>query len=592
MKANIITMKTYCKLFALLAAAAAMAACNGETKEIKPIDADPNQLIFTVGGVDRIDTKANGYKATRIQTDRIALSEPGDPDQLFLIETVEDMDNNYYNTSVDTKGTPVYTETFANTYKTFSTLPYRGGARLTEGVKSPWSGLVQASENRYAFDFTDGWPGEDNILFFMAAPADLTKASDETLGYSNLTLDAADGKISFDYTSPALAAAGESGILTLEDASKLQDLLFTCKDVTKSEYRGAGSTILFYHTLAGVKFKSGNAVREGTTKQSSGREIAKITNITSVKFTNIRTSGHCELTPDQSYSNTDSNASASVPKSSAAAVWTNIDGTADFAINVRGVVNNEGQFAESTGFEGSNELGQKNLNSSNFDQTFMFVPQETGVEGDCILTIEYEIGPHKFSKMVNFGKRKWEAGKLYTYTLSANHVAVSIVDDLVANSAGVENQVKKNVRIKNTGNIDEYMRIAIVGNWYDSHSYNTDGHDQIVCAWDPEDLEQGEFVGWNDLWIKGDDGFYYYKYKVAAQQYIDVPPFVSYTVGKCPFNLYGTMAHLELDIIVQAIDATWKDGGTKENKMVNYGWNMDKYVTSYHPNYNPGTTTE
>lgn len=584
-------MKTISKIFALLAAAAAFAACTDEPKENIIPEADANKVIFTVDGVDRIDTKATGHKATSVQTDRIALSEPGDPDQLFLIETVEDMDNNYYNTELDTKGTPVYTETFANTYKNFSTIPYQGGSRLTEGVKSTWSGLIQSSTNRYAFDFTNGWPGEDDILFFMGAPADLLKEEDSKLGYSNLFLDATNKKISFDYTSPYLAAAEEGGILTLDDASKLQDLLFTCKNVTKSEYKGAGSTILFYHTLAGVKFKSGNAVREGTTKQSSGTEIANITNITSIKFTNIRTSGHCELTPSQSYSNTDSNASASVPKSSAAAVWTNLDGTADFSISTRGVVNNDGQFVDATAFEGSNELGQKNLNSSNFDQTFMFVPQETGNEGDCILTIEYEIGSKKFTKMVNFGKRKWEAGKLYTYTLTANHVAVSVKDEMVANSAGVDNQIKKNVKIKNSGNIDEYIRIAIVGNWYDSHSYETDGQDQIVCPWDPTNTSQGEFNGWNDLWVKGDDGFYYYTYKVAAGQYVNVPPFVSYTVGICPFTMYDTKAHLEIDILVQAIDATWKDGGTKETKMEGYGWEMDNFETSYHPNYNPGTTT-
>lgn len=587
-------MKNYCKIFALLVAVAAFAACNEEPKEnLIPEQADANQLIFTVGGVDKIETKANVHKATRVQTDRIALSEPGDPDQLFLIETVEDMDNTYYSTNVDTKGIPVYTETFAGTYKNFSTIPYQGTAQITEGVKSTWSGLIQSSTNRYAFDFTAGWPGENDILFFMGAPADLTKVADTNLGYSNLALDATNKKISFDYTSPYLTKKGEGDnvILTLDDASKLQDLLFTCKNVSKEEYRKGGATILFYHTLAGVKFKSGNAVREGTTKQSSGTEIANITNITSIKFTNIRTSGHCELTPSQSYSNTDSNASASVPKSSAAAVWTNLDGTADFSISTRGVVNNDGQFVDATAFEGTNDLGQKNLNSSNFDQTFMFVPQETGNEGDCILTIEYEIGSKKFTKMVNFGKRKWEAGKLYTYTLTANHVAVSVADDMVANAAGVENQKKNNVRIKNSGNIDEYIRIAIIGNWYDSHSYATDGQDQIVCPWDPTDLNQGEFDGWNSLWVKGDDGFYYYTYKVAAGQYVDVKPFVSYTVGKCPFTMYDTKAHLEIDILVQAIDATWKDGGTKETKMEGYGWEMDNFETSYHPNYNPGTTT-
>lgn len=76
-----------------------------------------------------------------------------------------------------------------------------------------------------------------------------------------------------------------------------------------------------------------------------------------------------------------------------------------------------------------------------------------------------------------------------------------------------ENNVKKDVRIQNTGNTDAYIRAAIVVTWK-----NDDGEIYAVTPMEGKDYE----IRWNLLsdgstggWIKGADGFYYYNQEVA-----------------------------------------------------------------------------
>ena len=562
-------------------------------------------MIFNVGGIASSETKAVTNFNKAVQTDRIALCEPGEPDQVYLIETVEDMDSSFYNSALDTKGAPIYTETFANKYTSFSTVPYADGATSRYETVNSFSS-VHLDKNLYAFDFPDDrWPlgpdGKtptvDKFLFFMAAPANLTEVSNSALGYSGLTLSTTDGSIAFDYVAPGFSET--AGCYT--DPTLLNDLLFTSKSVEFSDYC-KGATLLFYHTMAGVKFKSGNAVREGTEVKSE-KTVARMTNITKITLTNILSNGHCVVTPDWSYSDSDSNVNldkdgvdqGDVWKSSKATVWTWPDMEKlyrKYSVSVDGLVSNDGTtFPESTAFEGGNDLGQVNMNSDSFDKTFMFVPQTTSTEGgEVVITIEYTLNGKPYKKSVNFGERKWEAGKLYTYTLSANHVGVTISDSVndQATVEGGDGKTKTFNFIKNTGNVNEYVRVAVVGNWYDSHSYYEKGQDQIVAPWSGIDKKKSGYVADSSEgefnaefapspWVDGGDGYWYFPYMVEPGTNVDIPLFDTFTAGNCPMELYGTEAHLEIDIIVQAIDAAWFADDTKKGKMTSYGWKMDKF---------------
>ena len=120
-------------------------------------------------------------------------------------------------------------------------------------------------------------------------------------------------------------------------------------------------------------------------------------------------------------------------------------------------------------------------------------------------------------------------------TFVPGKVDVDITDD-------VNGKVKSNVVIKNKGNTDAYIRAAIVACWY------KDG--KIVAAWDES---QGTFSNLPGTdWTKGADGYYYYTKSVAPNDATGSKLFNTYTAPDAPVE----GAHLEMDIIVQAIQSS------------------------------------
>lgn len=74
---------------------------------------------------------------------------------------------------------------------------------------------------------------------------------------------------------------------------------------------------------------------------------------------------------------------------------------------------------------------------------------------------------------------------------------------------------KKNVRIKNTGNIDAYIRAAVVVNWADKDG-NVYGGAVPTDKGDKKDYDLT--LKANNGWIKGTDGYYYYIHPVAPKE--------------------------------------------------------------------------
>jgi hypothetical protein len=60
----------------------------------------------------------------------------------------------------------------------------------------------------------------------------------------------------------------------------------------------------------------------------------------------------------------------------------------------------------------------------------------------------------------NKGPLTWAAGQLRTYTLKPYDVDVDIADVMS------DENTKEDLHIANTGNVDEYVRMLIMGNWY------------------------------------------------------------------------------------------------------------------------------
>ena len=124
-----------------------------------------------------------------------------------------------------------------------------------------------------------------------------------------------------------------------------------------------------------------------------------------------------------------------------------------------------------------------------------------------------------------------------TNTFTPGRVTVRVEDTVSGN-------VKKDVKITNTGNTSAYIRVAIVANWIDQSG-------NIVAPWDPSDEEQGSFVGLPGTGWKNENGYYYYNDPVPAGQQVPSKIFESYTIKKIPDGA----VQLKMTIIAQGIQS-------------------------------------
>ena len=67
---------------------------------------------------------------------------------------------------------------------------------------------------------------------------------------------------------------------------------------------------------------------------------------------------------------------------------------------------------------------------------------------------------------------------------------------------------KSNVKIQNTGNIDAYIRVAVVANWANSAG-------DVYGGAVPKEGEDYSELKLKNSWVKGSDGYYYYTHPVA-----------------------------------------------------------------------------
>jgi len=246
-------------------------------------------------------------------------------------------------------------------------------------------------------------------------------------------------------------------------------------------------TVTLFHSLAAVEFLSGNKVKN--------------TVINSITVKQIRNSGHCVLTP------------ASGMTSAQCAVWSSLSGYMDLTSNSPA--------------------------SSSQGNYLMVIPQTgSNVEVQVNATID---GVSKtYSTTVNID---WKAGQIHTYSIDVYEAGIEVTDQ----ASGLTNT---NARLKNTGNYPEYMRAAIVTTW----NYGESGSSIAVAA----STDASMFTGLcgndsngNQVWVKGDDGFYYYLNPVRPGQSTLTPLFTQYTApdGQDPFP----GAHMEMQILGQCV---------------------------------------
>lgn len=506
-------------------------------------------------------------------------------DGFYLEESVSSMDDLLVETP-ETRGIPIYTNNLVAKREnnisvsivekdeeapTFGPDIYS----LLDDEKRIWK-KHYAGQNPWSVAESD----DDDLYFFV-----YSDPTGKSTDFSYVATDEDNMAVSFSYTSPT----GENA------ASKQEDILFTGKAESKSEYftnhLKTGIPVTFYHALTAVKFRVGND-NSGDTK----------TIITGVKFSNLKTTGTCTVKPNDAdnrvkwdnvgtkgwFSQTFSDPAYDASKDNSV-TFTSGDGNG---------------FADS--FYAA--AADANLNNADGSLTFFFVPQM--IANDVTLEVTFKVKTSvsqtgtEITHTINFGEVvnnvTWNAGELRTYTLKPSDVDVEIMDD-------ISESEKSNLIIANTGNVHEYVRLIIVGNWYDSsgqilNGYTTDNVSNMTMVepWAPfrtqygefdESFTAGELTGDNaDVWKKGKDGYFYYIEPIGpgedmhgnAETSHTIPLFSTYTVTTVP-DIYipdisgssRTLAegvHLVMEVVVQAIEAPYNTSTETFTKTWNEAW--------------------
>ena len=549
-------------------AAAMLSSCEKEKdfNELTPLG--ENDIAFTMQNASTRSADAS----MAVKGISIPMGTAGG-DAFVLEETIEEM-----NPIPATKGTPAYTVNLGTLYKTMGV--YAGGNFGDEGFEV-MDTVMFANPNggqgwRYHHNY-DGspWPSDETevVDFYLRMPASQTGVSD--LNYANK-------KTSFTFTSPATASAQ-------------QDILFSQTSISKKqhdEYLPKGAPVMMYHALTGVKFRTGHE-----------NNTATKTIITKVRFLNLNDKGDCTVdlaandkikwdnvemvlgTFSQDFKNEDYSAEAGV------------DGTVTYSASDK-------QFGDSW----YAAAADKNLNDEKGSLTFWFIPQEITDDVKLEVTFRVKTGDtqdgQEITHEIDFGKLlnedrdsnvEWKAGQLRTYTLKPLDVDVDIFDEM-------NQYVKSGLHVTNTGNVDEYVRMLVIGNWYGWESAEskeagdepsilvgyisdgTDGDNTMVKPWDrwsedygdfDESFAGGELKEGRTDWVRASGG-YYYTVKIGPGEPLpnSSPLFKNYTLdaneiptiyvvsNKSSKRVPAVGVHLVMEVVVQAIGVPKKDDGT------------------------------
>ena len=559
----------------MIAASLCLAACvQDNTEKQTQNGSDPrNAIVFSIQGT--VSTRA-ALAAPAPQTHSFHAGEiDGEP--LYIEETVTRLED----TAPATKGTPAYSENIIALHGSFSGVAGPVGSETTTIPDGAFDYNPDLGKFQRFFD-SDPFADADPLYFFLRMPGTQTNVTQLRYGFD------ADkqGTITFSYTSP-------------ETASAQQDILFAGRPVAKSECTQTGVPLLFHHALTGVKFELGN-------DNSAGLK----THVTKVVFHGLKTQGSCTVTPKtENGTFQDGKTSYSSPD---AVRWSfpspavKGDLSQEFVKGGRykdDTIDNTITYDKATDkipFADSYYQGgqTRNLNDSTASMTFWIIPQE--LTDDVTLDVYFYIfdgdqaGAEKMLTL-KLGERlksvtgegesqvvshvEWKAGELRTYKIKPNEVDVHIADAL-------KNNIKRDIKIRNTGNVDEYIRCMIVANWVDKagdivfgykkqNKADDDPADPFVAPWALNETGTGANYGSFDRlpgagWTYKNDGYYYYSEKLAPGAYLPetTPLFVSYTYSESdipdvwlPSHLRPLVreaaedVHLEMYISVQAVEA-------------------------------------
>lgn len=524
--------KTFIYTAAIASMVLALASCEKEPSNInEPKDGMRLHVVS-----NDIQTKAQQTATNRIVSETIDLSE-GDVN-LFFTAVEEDNLGNEFLMEPQTKGTIITTANFGTERdKDFNLWLTLAGGRQTYTGEGPeaknipavlkgdyWNAMYSATGEAYS-DYVH-WPAGQALDFWCWSGAAKATSIDITSDGKNMTFDYADNS---------------------STASEQSDLLFAYAGNQTEPNTKGDVEIHFFHALAAVQFCVGG-LDEGV-------------KITDIKLTGVKNSGRgayvpggkctipgTDISKDMTSGNKDILEGNTVEN---LFVWTNVTGNKEF----------------STGAISANNTSTATQYAPIGDEatsTFFFVPQDIkDIEIEIEVTSSNGKQTNTLKKKIGLGSvsydtmSAWKAGKIYRYTISGSgevKVAVSEKLDDVDVVGGSTNEITKKEKVSglNNGTIKSYIRAAVVGNWYNEAG-------QIVAPFNSSSVLPASLAnGWFSV-KEGSDAncnvlFYYYENAVEPGTKTSTNLIESYTkenAGEAPI----AGAHLELNIIMQAVDA-------------------------------------
>ena len=588
-------MKKFFSGLALLTAVLLLGSCQDDDifdwgKKQKHRTYGENEVAFVIGGEKGVNTRAEVQQTLVAPTNVIDLPrEEGEP-QLCLTMTVTSMDDEIFDAvNGATRGTPIYTENFDELYSgqlyvtAFEPGEVTTGSEETEKAYTSseiWGGSdftrvkfnkVDGENHTYSYNYSSGdwnlpWPDDGKLQFFLQAP------QESYTGVSNLDYWP-DGSFTFSYATPMSTIIDKGESKSVSKADDQKDLLFGSRIIKKdqNEPDHNAQEVLLYHALSAVKFKMGSS------------DIMKEQNIEiqSVSI-DLKGSGNCKVKPNYddyhyyydddtktTFPQSNKKSTSDVTKSASCVTWTTLAVNAtpfyvEFPSTLAGTKTGETAatvtfptsfYKQTTGADGT--IADHNLNDGAYSKTFMVVPQVVSADGNhpTYITVNYTINGKATSKQIMMPHDTWEAGQLRTFTLDALMVDVAITDV-------VEGNVKDDLTTTNTGTAAQYQRVMLDANWvfYDEEYGNCIIDTYPIVVDDPTGATKGYvnvtgFEGFpGEGWLLGSDGFFYYKYPIAAGASPNVPLFTSFTRPTPAANdKIHEGAHVEMTISVQAV---------------------------------------
>lgn len=604
-------MKKFYLAFALFATLS-IVSCVENDEFGNEVNLPENGIAFKFSGAETKSSVSTAPIETKTGLS-IALGDEQSGSRFFLTESIVDL--NAYGPM--TKGAPVYHENLLSLkdkgYDQINVKTYLEG-----GDAHPAGDATYDSEDKeggtggwlylHSYPYSP-WPRDpkQSVYFFLNMPA----VSNAT----NLTYDSDDGLIDFDYSSP-------------NKAEDQKDILFAARTLTKEDYntnyKTSGAPVTFYHALTGVKFRVGNN-NDNDTK----------TIITKVVFKGLFGEGHGTF---DSATGKVEWAPTVGSEGNFTVAFDNPDYDKDSDNSINFISGDDNTFGSSW-YTGGNEDKPYNMNNLNNDDgslTMWLIPQSFANHLGVTMEITYRIKTPdtpegaEHTEKINLSKvlgesseghpaTVWKAGQLRTYTLEPKYVDVEIVDSM-------DGYVKSDLHVTNTGNVDEYVRMLVIGNWYgweteaDYDSYNTTGSPEpdilvgykykgdetsfpagenvntMTRAWFRADEVFGDGFdasfkfgnpGDGSKWVKAHGGYYYpdpigpgekMEFEEGASQSAKTTPlFESYTLdpdwvptiyipdpeSSLRRPAYGV--HLVMEIVVQAISTKDQYGNVFDN---------------------------